>query len=130
MAKFKGDRISDWKREQAIKMREENNMTYQQIAQAMGVSRAYIGILLRDYNKNKNFHIVTEESIPYPRLAQWMNENQVSQYELARKVGYAPGCKNYHFLTDKMERGTLKKQEIDRLIEITGIDYEDLFWRQ
>lgn len=129
MARFKDDRVSDWKREQAIKLRYEQKMTYQQIGESMGLSKAYIALLLKDTLKTKNFHVITDEMVPYPRLADWMNENQVSLFELARRMGYAASPSNYSMLTHKFERGTLRKKDIDVLIEITGIGYEELFAR-
>lgn len=129
MANIKADRISDWRRKQAISMREEKHMTYQQIANTMGVSRAYIGQLLGSYNKS-HFRIIQDGDIPYPRLVQWMNENQESIMMLNVEMGYASNGQNASRLKKRLVDGTLRKNDIDKLIEITGMDYEDLFWRQ
>ncbi len=127
MAKFKTDRISDWRREQAIDMRYNKKMTYQQIADSMGVSKAYIGVLLKDTVKNPRFQLVRKEAIPFPGLMNWMNDNQVTQYELARRMGYGATGGNYQYLTQKIKKGNLKKQDIDKLISVTGLSYEALF---
>lgn len=127
MANFKTDRVSDWRRQQAVEMRTEKKMTYQQIADAMGVSKAYVGLLLKEVVKNPRFHPIGEDRLPYPRLVKWMNDNQVTHIELARRMGYAVTGSPTIYLTEKIRKGTLRKNDIDKLLKITGMSYEKLF---
>ena len=124
MRKFKENRITDWRRDQALQMRNEQKMTYQQIADSMGVSKAYIGILLQGNNVTRNFHIRDEASSAYPGLTRWMNKNQVTHAVLARKMGYVTSGQS---LYSRIANGRIRKDDIDKLLEITGATYEELF---
>ena len=127
MAKIKKDRVTDWPREQAIAMRTKKKMTYQEIADTMGVSKTYVYLLLKDTVKNKHFKNISEERMRYPELVKWMNENQVSQCELARRMGYALVGRSHSYISNKISTGNLRKNDVDKLLEITGMSYEKLF---
>ena len=122
--------VSDWKKEQAMKLRIEDNMTYKEIAEAMGVSKAYVALLLKDTVKKPNFHRWTWDSTPYPVLTQWMNEHQMSKMDLATALGYSPNSNSQYIVYRRIREGKLDKNEIDKLIQITGITYENLFRRR
>lgn len=121
--------VSDWKKQQALKLRIEDNMTYGEIADAMGVSRSYVALLLKDTVKKPNFHRWAWDSTPYPVLTQWMNEHQMSKMQLATALGYSPSSNSQYIVYRRMREGNLSKSEIDKLIQITGISYENLFRR-
>lgn len=121
--------VSDWKKQQALKLRIEENMTYGEIADAMGVSRSYVALLLKDTVKKPNFHRWAWDSTPYPVLTQWMNEHQMSKMDLATALGYSPSSNSQYIVYRRMREGRLDKAEIDKLIQITGISYENLFRR-
>lgn len=121
--------ISDWKKEQALKLRIEDNMTYNEIAEHMGISKAYVAQLLKDTVKKPNFHRWTYDSTPYPVLTQWMNEHQVSKQDLALKLGYSPNGNSQYIVYRRIKEGRLTKNEIDKLLEITGLPYDILFKR-
>ena len=127
MAKIKTDRVSDWRRAQALKLRTEENMTYQQIADSMGVSKQYISQLLCGTVKEKGYQRVRESAFPYPALINWMRENQVTQMKLVQKMGYASSPGNYNKVSQRIKRGNLRKTDIDKLLEVTGLSYEKLF---
>lgn len=121
--------VSDWKKQQAMKLRIEENMTYSEIADAMGVSRSYVALLLRDTVKKPNFHRWAWDSTPYPVLTQWMNEHQMSKMDLASALGYSPNASSQYIVYRRIKEGRLEKSEIDKLLQITGINYENLFRR-
>ena len=121
--------VSDWKKKEAMKLRVEENMTYAEIADQMGVSKAYVALLLKDSVKKPNFHRWAWDSTPYPVLTQWMNEHQMSKMQLATALGYAPSSNSQYIVYRRMKEGRLDKKEIDKLIQITGISYENLFRR-
>ena len=121
--------VSDWKKREALKLRVEENMTYAEIADQMGVSKAYVALLLKDSVKKPNFHRWAWDSTPYPVLTQWMNEHQMSKMQLATALGYAPSSNNQYVVYRRLREGNLTKNEIDKLLRITGISYENLFRR-
>lgn len=122
-------KVSDWKKAQAMKLRIEDNLTYEEIAKEMGVSKAYVATLLKDLVKNKNFHRWAYDSTPYPVLTQWMNEHQMSKMELATTLGYSPNSNSQYIIYRRIKEGRLDKKEIDKLLLITGLNYETLFRR-
>lgn len=121
--------VMQWKREQAIALRKKG-MTYQEIADSMGVSKAYVAVLLDKTVKTSNFHIWPIELSPYPVLTQWMNDNQMTRQELAEKLGYSPSTSSCYIITKIMKTDKLTKKEIDKLLELTGMTYEELFKKQ
>ena len=118
--------VMQWKREQAIALRQKG-MTYQQIADSMGVSKAYVAVLLDRTVKTSNFHIWPVELSPYPVLTQWMNDNQMTRQELAERLGYSISTNSTYIVDKIMRTDKFTKKEIDKLLEITGMTYEELF---
>lgn len=121
--------VMQWKREQAIALRRKG-MTYQEIADSMGVSKAYVAVLLDKTVKTSNFRIWPIELSPYPVLTQWMNDNQMTRQELAEKLGYSPSTSSCYIITKIMKTDKFTKKEIDKLLELTGMTYEELFKKQ
>lgn len=119
--------VSDWRKEGALKLRIEENLTYAEIAEQMGVSKAYVALLLQGTTKRKNFHRWAYDSTPYPLLTQWMNEHQMSKMELATKLGYSPNSNAQYIVYKRIKEGKLDKNEIDMLLKLTGMNYETLF---
>lgn len=102
-------------------------MRYEQIGKKYGISRQYVYQLIGGETKSR-FKTLTEKDCIYPNLRKWMNENKVSRVELTRRLfgnGYA---NNQNYLCNwlKGKRYPLKKN-IDRLIKVTGLTYEELF---
>ena len=104
-------------------------MTYNEIAQELGVSKAYVALLLKDTVRKSNFHRWAWDSTPYPVLTQWMNEHQMTKMDLATKLGYSPSSNSQYIVYRRLKDGKLNKNEIDTLLHITGLSYETLFRR-
>ena len=121
--------ISDWKKQQALKLRVEDNLTYREIAQAMDISQSYVALLLKDAVVRKGFHRWAWDSTPYPILNKWMNDHQISKMELATRLGYSPNSNSQYIVYRRIRDGKLDKNEIDKLLEITGLPYDTLFRR-
>lgn len=106
----------------------KQGMTYQQIADACGCSRqnVYIAIARR---KECMARGITPERCVYPALREWMNRNRVSVAELLRRIyGHnALGYTRNRFDNVLRGRADLKKREIDALLRVTGMTYEELF---
>lgn len=102
-----------------------SGMTYQEIADKYGVSRQCISQACARECKAKFRY---NNSCVYPALKEWINENQVTTAELLRQLDMVRHQNNYDrihkLLTGKQE---LKKFHIDKLLEMTGMTYEELF---
>lgn len=105
----------------------EQGMTYQQIADRLGISYQAVAQALATHN-TKHFHYISESCCIYPNLRKWLNENQVSKSELARRCGYAgsPGNTNrvFSYLQGKIDP---PKRVIDKILAATGLTYEQAF---
>lgn len=105
----------------------EQGMTYQQIADRLGISYQAVAQALGEYNPN-HFHYVPETSCIYPNLRKWMNDNKVGKTELTRRCGYANSPSNkgriFRYLQGKVDP---PKRFIDRILAATGLTYEQAF---
>lgn len=105
----------------------DQGMTYQQIADALGISHQAVAQTLSRYNAN-HFKIVTPSRCAYKGLREWMNENKVHVAELCRRCGYTPTTVNTtrlkKFLTGEYD---IRKSYIDQILQITGLSYEQAF---
>ena len=114
------------KKQQAIALREIG-YTYEEIGKALGCSRQYICQLIGKGNPQR-FQYIKKEDCAYPKLAEWMNKNKVSRSEFVRRMGLQSLPENI-IRFSRILRGEieLKKKEIDRMLKITGMTYEELF---
>lgn len=103
-------------------------LTYQEIASRAGVSRAYVNLVLSNYKKSQ-FRGISQKQCVHDGLREWMNENKCSVNELLRRAyGFNPGGTQKQGWFAKLRGEThLKKPDIDRLIDVTGMSYEELF---
>ena len=109
----------------------KQGMTYREIAAQCGVSYQAVAQVCAK-GKETQFRKINPKSCVYPVLREWMNSNYVSRAELYRRmhdghpcVGCAPKLLNERLTGKTMWR----IDEIDRLLDITGMTYEELFWR-
>ena len=120
---------TEWKQQQAIKLRIEENMTYQEIADTMGISKEYVSQLLNGIAKRNNFHRWAWDSSPFPALTRWMNENQMTKMDLATALGYSVSSNSQYIVYKRLREGRLSIDDVDKLLKITGMTYEELFRR-
>lgn len=108
----------------------DQGLTYQEIADRLGISRQAVNMSLAGYNP-RLFRHVTETGCIYPNLRRWMNDNKVSPRELTRRIGYEPFQGNI-VRTENRLRGSLemKKSFIDGVLRVTGMKYEEAFWKE
>lgn len=72
-------------------------------------------------------HLKTRRSI-WPSMERWLRDNRISYVDLAKLLGYKPAPSNYQRVRNQMLGVTeLRKQDIDKLLKITGMEYERLF---
>lgn len=107
----------------------EKGLTYRQIAQKYGVSKQAVHNVCA--KQNGNFRPFTEETCVYPNLRQWLNDNRITKSEFIRRMGatyitqenarYAAYFRGEHYPS---------KQTIDKMLAVTGLTYEQLFYRE
>lgn len=109
----------------------DSGMTYQQIADKYGVSKQYVGIVCGKAN-TKAFQVIKEDGCIYPNLRNWMNKNKVSRGELIRMMGATYAHQTFTMKLSGYMRGESepKKGYIDNLLRVTGMTYEELFYRE
>ena len=106
----------------------EKGMTYREIAEECGCSYQNVAMALANRNVNRFRHI-TEKGCVYPAIRSWMNENCICVDELMRKIyGHNVGG-HTRSRWGEILRGFVepKKPDIDNLIRVTGMTYEELF---
>ena len=102
-------------------------MTYAEIGAKYGVSRQRVGQICGKWNKYY-FKVIKRDGCVYVNLRNWMNENSISRNELARKMGLDPTGETMARLRSYLTgRNNPPKTYIDRLITVTGMNYETLF---
>ncbi len=111
---------------QMIEMRK-NGATYQQIAEAFGVSRQRIAFLLGK-NKESQFRTITEKQCAYTGIRNWLNTNKISMTELVRRIYGVYHAERRWWLGKYLtKQSDIKKTVIDKILEVTGLTYEQAF---
>lgn len=108
----------------------QQGLTYREIADQYGVSYQAIAQQLRG-SYHSCFRGVSKEKVVFDGLRDWMNDNEVGMMELMHRFhGHFVGGSSAANLREKL-RGVreLKKSDIDELIRVTGLSYEELFGR-
>lgn len=104
-------------------------LTYREIAEKYGVSYQSVAQMCSRYSIG-HFRAYTKEEVVYPNLRKWLNDNKVTRSEFVRRMNNRPAGQlvkevggwfrgNYYPL----------KSSIDKILEITGLTYEQLFER-
>ena len=111
-----------------IELRKQG-LKYNEIAEICGVSKQYVSIVCSCSNPS-HFRPIGDECI-YPNLAAWMNRNKVSRRELLRRMGLTTHARNYNRVASYL-RGDAqpRKQYIDKMLEVTGLTYEEMFYTE
>lgn len=116
------------KKEQMRAMREQG-MKHKEIAAAFGVSAQYVSVVCGKFGPS-HFVPIGDECI-YPNLRKWMNKNKVTRAEFLRRMELATHNSN-HARFNKCIRGEYqpRKPFIDKMIKVTGLKYETLFYTE
>lgn len=106
----------------------EQGMTIREIADKCGCSYQNVAGALAGH-KTTRFREITPKQCAFPALRNWLNENRVSISELLRRIYGHNMNGNGRYRWDCVLKGhlELKKREIDALIRVTGMTYEELF---
>lgn len=94
--------------------------TLQECADKFGVSKECIINTIPNVGRGKQTY---GESCVYPGLKKWMAENKCTSKELASRCAMTASHMS-NILTNK--RG-IKKLTIDRILDATGLSYEEAF---
>ena len=115
------------KKEQMRFMRSKG-ASYREIAQAVGCSYQYVANILGKHDETK-VRPFGEKDCVYPGLREWLNTNKCSKRELYRKMyGYNMIGNSNVMISDRLHgRVPFRMDEINLIISITGLTYEQLF---
>ena len=109
-----------------VELRQQG-LKYREIAEICGVSRQYVSSVC-GYGAPSYFRHIGEKCV-YPNLSLWMNKHKVSKREFLRRMGLTAHSNNYARLDSYMRGDTQpRKQYIDKMLEVTGLTYEELFY--
>ena len=112
------------KREIANHLRDQG-YTLEQIGLLLDISRARAGQLVAQQGR---FQAVTEKGCIYVNLRAWMNKNRVSRAEFIRRMGYTNSPDTVtRFSTYLRGEHQPKKNFIDKMLDVTGMTYEEMF---
>lgn len=108
----------------------EKGLNYRQIAEKYGVSHQAVHCALAKHSPHL-FKPLTQKQVIYPNLRRWMNENKVGKREFIRRMELSVGGKTAQNLNDWFAGRTYpNKKNIDLILKITGLTYEQLFYRE
>lgn len=112
-----------------VKEMRREGKTFQQIADAIGVSRQRAHQL---YNKNEKrndyYHAWTEKRCIFHSLRDWFNIHRFNTKDILEQIGLPVSRSNeIHLRRILNGDATMKKDDIDLLIGLTGMTYEELF---
>lgn len=104
-------------------------MTYREIAAETGVSFQYVAMVCAGLNDNAATHFNPGKKYSiYEGIDKWLHQNEITYAKLIRIMG-----KKEHFSTRAawseklMGKRCLFKEDIDYLLDLTGLSYEDAF---
>lgn len=105
----------------------EKGKTYREIAEMYGVSFQAVACACGK-QKDYQFRAWTKERCIYPNLRNWLNENKISCKEFVRRMGQVPsGGSDYSFRNYLSGEAYPQKRTIDKMLEVTGLTYEQLW---
>lgn len=112
-----------------MQMLRDQGLKYREIAEKFGCSTQYVSMVCGKRDPS-HFVPIGEECI-YPNLRKWMNENKMSRREFIRRMGLTAHANDYERLS-KYIRGEYhpRKPYIDKMLEVTGMTYETLFYTE
>lgn len=114
---------------QYIELRDQG-MTYAEIAKICGVSYQAVAMCIGKWSPG-HFKPLTKEAVVYPNLRLWMNENEITRNEFIRRMNLAiSGGNSERFSSYFKGKCDPPKKTIDKMLQVTGMTYEELFYRE
>lgn len=99
-------------------------LNYSEIAKAVGCSRQYVAITLQGTRRETSYKIKPNQ-IAYPALRKYMNVNKMSISKLYRMMTTQRHVRT--LILALRNEAPLLKTEIDQILKITGMTYEECF---
>lgn len=110
-----------------VRAMRNDGLTYRKIGEMFGITSQRVAQIC-GAQSFPHFRRIEKESCIYPNLMKWMNDNGVSRRELARRINGGDACDAW-YISNIMAGKTLPtKPTIDKLLSVTGIKYEELFY--
>lgn len=94
--------------------------TYQEVADELGVSKQYINMKFGNYFNRRSSSI---EKCIYVGIRKFLAENNLNAAKLAEAVGTNAG----HMSKILQGKNSPSKKIIDKILEYTGLTYEEAF---
>lgn len=113
-------KMTDTMKKKACKMREDG-YTLQEIADKLNVSETTISFYVPKGQHNQARNRI--DYYKYPNINNWLVENKLPLYKLAKMLDVNVSTVLSYF-TGATE---FKKPTIDKLLEVTGLTYEEAF---
>ena len=105
----------------------EAGETYAQIAKRYGVSSQAVAAACAR-GQSGRFRAWTKEQCIYPNLRQWLNENQIGMTGLLCRLDILPTDSARGRYESYLKGRTYpQKKNIDRMLQVTGMTYEQLW---
>ena len=112
-----------------MQMLRDQGLKHREIAEKFGCSRQYAAMVCGKCDPA--YFVPIGEECVYPNLRKWMNEHKISRKEFLRRMDITAHTSNYARLNGCI-RGEYqpRKPYIDKMLEITGMTYETLFYTE
>lgn len=109
-----------------MQMLRDQGLRYREIAEQFGCTIQYVAIVCG--KSNPSHFVPVGSSCAYPNLREWMNKNKVSRNEFIRRMGLTIAPNNLdRFGAYIRGEAYPRKNYIDKMLEVTGLTYEELF---
>ena len=117
------------KKEQIIQL-EQECYSYSEIARIAGVSRQYVSQVFCKCGLDfPDFRKLSDKECIYAGLRKWWNENRMTYPKFIEAMGMCYHDANLYRLKRYFTgESNPRKDYIDKLIAVTGLTYEQLFY--
>ena len=116
------------KKEQMRELREAG-MTYKAIGARLGVSGQYVAHVLGQNGTHGGFKPYSEQQCVYAGLRRWLNQHQIARRALCAILDKRAvhGGSATSVRAHLRGEGSFSMADINKLIEVSGMTYEELF---
>ena len=107
----------------------EEGKNYNEIAAIYGISKQRVFQVLRKGGK-RYFRHISNRLVKYTGLRNWMNTNKISFIELITRVFGYYHTGHYNRLCRCLRLGSLTLPLIKKILEVTGLTFEECFMEE
>lgn len=107
----------------------EEGKSYNEIAAIYGISKQRVYQILRKGDK-RYFRCISNRLVKYTGLRNWMNTNKISFNELVTRVFGYYHSEHYKRLCWRLRSGCLALSLIKKILEVTGLTFEECFMEE